>query len=253
MSDPCQSASGLGGDAFKANVLVADDDPVSLRFLENALRELGCEVTAVADGKAAIESAKRLTFDLLLLDRRMPGSGGAQLLLMLRRCGVATTAVATSADLDAAARDELLDAGYAATLTKPIGIEALARTISAHVHGNATMRIAETAVDSASSLLDDTAGLRAVGGDATTLSALRTLLARDLEALIASDASTDFSAFAEALHRLRAACRYCGAALLERIAASIEATIRAGLDPDATALRQFAACCAQTRGALTPK
>ncbi len=235
-----------------ARVLIADDDPVSLRFLEIALRELGCDVTAAADGAAAIAAANAASFDLLLLDRRMPGGGGADLLRALRAAGIASAAIATSAELDADIRAELAAAGYAATLAKPIRVDVLAHAVSAHC-ALAQWSVAEmkpAQVERRALLLDDVAALSAVGGDAETLRALRGLLARDLDAMRAAGIPTDMPALAETLHRLRAACRYCGAHALEQSAASVETAIRAGRVALPDEISAFMRCCAETKTAV---
>lgn len=234
-------------------VLVADDDPVSLRFLEGALRELDCEVTAVDSGIATLAATREKAFDLMLLDRRMPGSGGVELLAALRRDGIATAAIATSADIDNAIRDELLAAGYAAALAKPIRVDVLARAMSMHAAHVPPSRphATETTSDSAeTALLDDASGLGAVGGDAATLRALRLLLAGDLEALLASGMPTAAPDLAGALHRLRAACRYCGAMRLESAAVDLETKARAGRPVDAQDIAAFLDCCALTKRAI---
>lgn len=244
-------------------VLVADDDPVSLRFLEGALRELGCLPTAVGDGRAVLTVAAAERFDLLLLDRRMPGSGGAELLSALRRAGVDAPAIATSADLDPTMRAGLSAAGYLDALLKPISMESLARAIaalgrysgppgSADATGSRQPGAPDAAAAAEAVLLDDAAGLQAVGGDAATLTALRNLLAADLETLTQNH-HFEGDAFADTLHRLRAACRYCGATRLERTVGAIEKNIRAGDSVDAPSLSAFRACCAETKLAIAKK
>jgi CheY-like chemotaxis protein len=249
MSDPSPPFSQTPGAPLR--ILVADDDPVSRGFFDAALRQFGCDVTSVGDGDAAIAAARGNRFDLLLLDRRMPGLGGAPLLAALRQAGVSVRAIATSADVDAAVRDTLIAAGFEDVLRKPVGIDALARVVSAPSRGGGMGRVAENpATVTGARLLDDASALAAVGGDRQTVAALRALLARDLDEMIASEMPADWGAFAEALHRLRAACRYCGAASLERAATALEAAIRAGGSPSADAHSAFRRCCERTRAAI---
>jgi two-component system nitrogen regulation response regulator GlnG len=68
-------------------VLVADDEP-SIRFvLREALEGSGYEVVEAADGNAAREALAGPRFDLALLDIRMPGPSGLELLDELRARG----------------------------------------------------------------------------------------------------------------------------------------------------------------------
>ncbi len=241
-----------------AHILVADDDPVSLLFLASTLRELGWEVTTVANGMAALAACEKQQFDLLLLDRRMPDLGGGPLLRSLRERGHLADAIATSAELDTGLRDELQAAGYVDALRKPIGVDRLAGILAQRVHGRATNRAHEpstrAATDSAANLLDDAGALAGVGGDARTLRALRRLLRQELETtipLIAANppqmSTQDLRGY---LHRLRASCRYCGTPLLAAAAARLEAQ-PASDDPSIQVeLADFVSACKRTSAAL---
>jgi two-component system nitrogen regulation response regulator GlnG len=68
-------------------ILVADDEP-SIRFvLREALESAGHEVVEAADGNAARDALAAQVFDLALLDIRMPGPSGLELLDSLRARG----------------------------------------------------------------------------------------------------------------------------------------------------------------------
>ena len=70
--------------ACRRRILIADDED-SLRWvLEKGFRGAGYQVTAVKDGTAALREAEAETFDLVLLDVRMPGIDGLSLLEMLK-------------------------------------------------------------------------------------------------------------------------------------------------------------------------
>jgi CheY-like chemotaxis protein/HPt (histidine-containing phosphotransfer) domain-containing protein len=237
-------------------VLAADDDLVSLHFLTTALHQLGCVVSAVASGTAALAACDEQEFALLLLDRCMPDLGGAALLRALRARGHCSIAIATSAELDPAIRAELRAAGYAGALAKPLSINGLARLLAEHLpYWQAPGQIpSAAAVRSATpDLLDDAAALVSVGGDAKTLRALRDLLKQELEATIpgiaAARAPMSTQELRDCLHRLRASCRYCGTPALGAAAARL-----AELDIDATnrqpTLIDFLDVCAQTAAAL---
>ncbi|WP_447739164.1 response regulator [Rhodanobacter soli] len=75
-SDPAQ--------AVPARVLVADDDPGSCLFLCDGLASMGARAEACTDGMTALQRARTESFDLLLLDCRMPGAGALQILAALR-------------------------------------------------------------------------------------------------------------------------------------------------------------------------
>ncbi|MFN3615477.1 MAG: ATP-binding protein, partial [Rubrimonas sp.] len=61
-------------------VLAADDNAVNRMVLDALLRDLGCAVTMVDGGLAAIEARLRSDFDVLMLDISMPDLDGADAL-----------------------------------------------------------------------------------------------------------------------------------------------------------------------------
>jgi DNA-binding response OmpR family regulator len=65
-------------------VLVADDDPDIIRFVEVNLRLEGYQVAVARNGEQALDKALTLQPDLVLLDVRMPGIDGFEVCARLR-------------------------------------------------------------------------------------------------------------------------------------------------------------------------
>jgi DNA-binding response OmpR family regulator len=66
----------MPADLSGRNVLLADDDPEILATLRAAFEASGAKVTTVNDGNKALDFAKRLQPDLLVLDMMMPRRSG---------------------------------------------------------------------------------------------------------------------------------------------------------------------------------
>ena len=66
-----------------ASVLLVDDDPDMRTMYGSRLRADGFEVVFAADGPEALSAARR-PFGLVLLDVRMPGMGGVEVLRRLK-------------------------------------------------------------------------------------------------------------------------------------------------------------------------
>jgi len=66
------------------NVLVAEDDPVTLRLLEATLQKWGYEVITARSGKEAEEAVLRKGVRLLICDWMLPGVSGTELCRRLR-------------------------------------------------------------------------------------------------------------------------------------------------------------------------
>ncbi|TAN25297.1 MAG: response regulator [Actinomycetota bacterium] len=66
-------------------ILVADDDPDIVELVNYKLTQSGYEVIAVADGKAALEMAREVHPDLMILDVTMPFHSGIDVTLEARK------------------------------------------------------------------------------------------------------------------------------------------------------------------------
>ncbi|HZW03075.1 MAG TPA: response regulator transcription factor [Anaerolineaceae bacterium] len=64
----------------KISILVVDDEQVARQTLKAILETEGYAVRAVSSGEAALEELKRQAFDLMILDLRMTGIGGMEVL-----------------------------------------------------------------------------------------------------------------------------------------------------------------------------
>jgi DNA-binding response OmpR family regulator len=68
-----------------ARILIVDDEPSLRRTLERALTSYKYEVVAVADPHSAYQMLGESSFDLVLLDLRLPQMAGATLFLAIVR------------------------------------------------------------------------------------------------------------------------------------------------------------------------
>ena len=92
-----------------SSILVADDDPFILEFIETILSSAGYSVMTASGGKDVLERLKEQHHDLVLLDVVMPDQGGIETIIDLRRnhpdlrviimSGVVPTASATLREL----------------------------------------------------------------------------------------------------------------------------------------------------------
>lgn len=65
----------------KLRVLVAEDNPAVREFVQRALAGVGHDVTAVADGRLALDELSKTSFDVLVTDIVMPNVDGIALAL----------------------------------------------------------------------------------------------------------------------------------------------------------------------------
>lgn len=112
-------------------ILVADDDATLRSELASLLREDGHEVIPAADGGEALRAVDRESFDLALLDLRMPKATGLEVLHRIRvqRPETAVVMITGAGTIDAAV--EAMKAGAMDFVEKPYEMEALQRTLRA--------------------------------------------------------------------------------------------------------------------------
>ena len=109
-------------------ILVIEDDRRLASMLAEILDAEGYDVTLAHDGQRALHEGLTRSFDVLLLDRGLPGLEGLDVLGRLRGRGVLTPVLVLSALGTPADRVEGLDRGAEDYLSKPFDMaELLAR------------------------------------------------------------------------------------------------------------------------------
>lgn len=115
---------------MKPHVLALDDDPSIRDLLATYLAQNEMRVTAVADGSSLIETLSREAIDLVVLDLRLPGEDGMQIMHRIRQRSsipiLVLTGVAEEAD-----RVMGLELGADDYLTKPFSPRELLARIRA--------------------------------------------------------------------------------------------------------------------------
>jgi DNA-binding response OmpR family regulator len=110
-------------------ILVADDEPSVLQFVERALGHAGFSVTAVPDGNAALEALSKRKYDLLLTDIVMPDLDGIALSLKVAKDFPATKIVMMSGYANQRQRAHNLDFLAHEVISKPFTLEEITRRI----------------------------------------------------------------------------------------------------------------------------
>ncbi len=120
-----------------ANILVVDDEPQIRRVLRTTLSFRGYVITEAATGEEAVELARKLKPDLILLDVNLPGISGIDTCREIRRSSETPIIMLTVRNAE---RDKVvaLDAGADDYVTKPFGIEELLARVRAALRRHST-------------------------------------------------------------------------------------------------------------------
>jgi two-component system OmpR family response regulator len=128
---PGPMRGGLHRAACAMRILVIEDDQTTARFLSKSLRQEGHDVDLVANGRDAFAQAMAGDFELLIVDRMLPGLDGLSLVKALRAAGMKTPAIFLTALAGTDDRIEGLNAGGDDYLVKPFAFGELAARIAA--------------------------------------------------------------------------------------------------------------------------
>lgn len=123
--------------AFRPRILLVDDEPAICRGVGRCLARLGYDVTAVGSGPAALAALESGTFDVLLVDHRMPGMNGDLLIqeALARHPDLTGHVVLASGDLDSESIQSLAAGAVCRTLRKPFELAELGLVLRAAVQG----------------------------------------------------------------------------------------------------------------------
>jgi DNA-binding NarL/FixJ family response regulator len=130
-------------------VLIVDDVPENLAVLHDALDEAGFTVLVANNGPAALERARQLVPDIILLDAMMPGMDGFEVCRHLR-AAIVTRAIPIVFMTGLTEPEHVVaafDAGGTDYITKPVRQSEVLARIGAHLQTARLMNQARSALD----------------------------------------------------------------------------------------------------------
>jgi two-component system KDP operon response regulator KdpE len=136
------------------SILIVDDEPQIRRVIKAALSKQGYVVADARSGEAALDMIREERFDMVILDRNMPGIGGLETCRTIRGTsdmGIIMLTVRKAEE----ERIEALDAGADDYVTKPFSMPELSARIRANLRrvpsashvGAQTVRFGTVSVD----------------------------------------------------------------------------------------------------------
>jgi DNA-binding response OmpR family regulator len=112
-------------------VLIVEDEAVVARQIASALTEAGHDPKAVHDGETALDEVRKTSFDLIVLDIRLPGIDGFQVLQRLRAQHLASRVLLLTARGAVDDRVTGLQLGADDYLPKPFAMQELLARVRA--------------------------------------------------------------------------------------------------------------------------
>lgn len=121
--------------SYQPSVLVIDDQPGIVMLLQEVLTSQGLSVEAALNGHAAMAKVQLSQYDLILMDLRMPGISGFEILEQMRKQKINTPAwLMTAYGEFEYTSEQAKNLGICEILTKPFDVFNVARRICSYLN-----------------------------------------------------------------------------------------------------------------------
>jgi DNA-binding NtrC family response regulator len=182
-------------------VLVVDDREIDRKLVERSLTAGGYEVTTAASGEEGIELVRSRLFDAAVVDLRMPGMDGIELLRLIKEHAPVIEVVMMTADPTVDTAVEALKQGAFDYIGKPLNLDELSHLMGRLVEKSELRR----EVKSLRTALGQLVVTRELVGTSAEMKTLRALIDRaaptSSPVLIEGESGTGKELIAAAVHR----------------------------------------------------
>ncbi|MBX7246765.1 MAG: response regulator [Candidatus Sumerlaeaceae bacterium] len=130
--EPAPTAAADKYRSLGLRVLLVEDNPTNQKVAVRMLARMGCRTDVAGNGLEGVAAAKRIHYDIILMDCQMPEMDGFEATAEIRRAELGrrhTIIIAMTANAMQGDRERCLVAGMDDYLGKPVSIAALAATL----------------------------------------------------------------------------------------------------------------------------
>jgi two-component system sensor histidine kinase BarA len=246
LTEYCRSARpALSVDEHKLpmSVMAVDDNPANLKLIGVLLEDQVQHVEVCSSGAQALERAKQMQFDLILMDIQMPDMDGIRACELIRQLPhqQQTPVIAVTAHAMAGQKEKLLSAGMNDYLAKPIEEDKLRNLLLRYKPEHVASSIPSVAepvkvpepIVNEDVTLDWQLALRQAAGKTDLARELLQMLVAFLpeirnrvEEQLVGEAPDGLM---ESIHKLHGSCSYSGVPRLKNLCKLIEHHLRSGV------------------------
>ncbi|MCD4703573.1 MAG: response regulator [Methanosarcinaceae archaeon] len=118
-----------------ANILIVENDPLNMELAVKLVEIEGHEVFQAIDGEKTLSMVKESSFDLILLDIKLSGINGIEVLAKLQEetATAAIPVIVVTAYAMRGDRERFLNAGCVDYISKPIDLVEFRKTLAKYV------------------------------------------------------------------------------------------------------------------------
>ncbi|MGE4556108.1 MAG: response regulator [Desulfovibrionaceae bacterium] len=229
---PAPAVGAPEGTRPSLRVLVAEDNVLNQKLVEQMLHRRGHETTIVSNGLEAIQALSAQRFDLVLMDLSMPVMGGLQAIrrIRTREAGLEAASVrivVMTAHAMSKAKNLAMQVGADDYITKPIHMKAFLQVVEKQAESQAAA--ISSASNRQSPLWDMDAVLARVNGDTVFLRESLGLFEQSLDGMVLEIGEAmeggDHATLRRMAHNLKGAALNMGAIRLGRAAKAMELSL----------------------------
>ena len=152
-----QDAPGIkrNRESFRApdaRILIVDDTRMNIEVAVGLLKKTAVQTDAVQSGAEALERMKTTAYDVIIMDQRMPGMDGTEVLHRLREMkdtpNEKTPVICMTADAIIGAREYYIAEGFSDYLSKPVSGETLEKMLLKYLPKEKVIPVEEGIADS---------------------------------------------------------------------------------------------------------
>ena len=115
---------------YPLTILIAEDDFINQKLIENILHRLGYRTYTVSDGVQVLDVLKKKNFNAIFMDVCMPEMGGYETTQSIRKMNIKQPyIIAMTANAAAHDKDECLTFGMNAYIAKPMPLAGIIKTL----------------------------------------------------------------------------------------------------------------------------
>ena len=134
LSLPIEPQTGILVSSFAEyhplTILIAEDDFINQKLIENILHRLGYRTYTVSDGVQVLDVLKKKNFNAIFMDVCMPEMGGYETTQAIRKMNIKQPyIIAMTGNTAANAKDECLNFGMNDYIAKPMPLAGIIKTL----------------------------------------------------------------------------------------------------------------------------